>query len=386
LWRLLIALSVAAALALATAGSTLAQGDPTTKAREAILMDADTGAVLFQHNADALMPPASMSKLMLLAVVFKALKGGQIKLTDEFLMSVNAWRRGGAPSGTSAMLVPVNTKETLDDLLQGVVVQSGNDASIAIAEGMSGSEEAFAKLMTEEARKLGMAKSTFRNATGLYEPQHLTTARELAFLSRHLIKDFPEYYPRFAQREFQYRKHRFFNRNPVLSSDGVDGLKTGYVKEAGYGIVASAKRDNRRLILVINGLERQDERKSEALRLLDWGFKSYTEYRLFDPGEVVGSARVWGGNRMFVPLVGADGVQVVFPKLPANQRLKAEIVYKSPLKAPIQRGEQVAMLRVTTPNHAISEVPLYAAEDVNPGGIMRRGFDTLVHMAFRWVL
>ena len=369
------------------AGAAFAQAELTTKARQAIIMEAETGAVLFQHNADELAPPASMSKLMTLAVVFKALKTGQVKLEDEFLISVNAWRKGGAPSGTSAMFVPVNTKETLDQLLQGIIVQSGNDACIAIAEGMAGGEEAFAQLMTEEARKLGLNKSTFRNATGLYAPEHLMTMRELTMLARYLIRDHADLYGRFAQREFQYRKHRFHNRNPLLAlSLGVDGLKTGFVKEGGYGMVASAKQENRRLIVAINGLEREEERKSEAARLLEWGFKSSTQYKLFDAGEVVGQARVWGGSRMFVPLVGSDGVQVILPKLPPNQRLKAEIVYKSPLKAPIRKGDTVAMLRVMTPAQAMNEVPLQAAEDVLPSGVIRRGLDTLVHMAFRWAL
>ena len=329
-------------------------------------MEAETGAVLFQHNADELAPPASMSKLMTVAVIFKALKTGQVKLEDEFLVSVNAWRKGGAPSGTSAMFVPVNTKEPLDQLLQGIIVQSGNDACIAVAEGMAGSEDSFAQLMTEEARKLGLKKSTFRNATGLPAPEHLMTARELAMLARHLIRDYPDLYKRFGQREFQYRKHRFHNRNPLLAlSLGVDGLKTGFVKDAGYGMVASAKQDNRRLIVVVNGLEREEERKSETVRLLEWGFKSTTEYMLFGAGEVVGTARVWGGSRMFVPLVGSDGVHVVLPKLPPNQRLRAEIIYKSPLKAPIRKGDTVATLRVITPAQAINEVPLQAGEDID---------------------
>ncbi|MET0569233.1 MAG: D-alanyl-D-alanine carboxypeptidase family protein [Hyphomicrobiaceae bacterium] len=369
------------------ASAAVAQTEFTTRARQAIVMEAETGAVLFQHNADELAPPASMSKLMTVAVIFKALKTGQVKLEDEFLVSVNAWRKGGAPSGTSAMFVPVNTKEPLDQLLQGIIVQSGNDACIAVAEGMAGSEDSFALLMTEEARKLGLKKSTFRNATGLPAPEHLMTARELAMLARHLIRDYPDLYNRFGQREFQYRKHRFHNRNPLLAlSLGVDGLKTGFVKDAGYGMVASAKQDNRRLIVVVNGLEREEERKSEAARLLEWGFKSTTEYTLFGAGEVVGTARVWGGSRMFVPLVGSDGVHVVLPKLPPNQRLRAEIIYKSPLKAPIRKGDTVATLRVTTPAQAMNEVPLQAGEDIVPAGVIRRGLDTLVHMAFRWAL
>ena len=365
-----------------------AQTELTTKARQAILMDADSGAVLFQHKADELMHPASMSKLMTLAVVFKALKSGQVKFEDEFLVSVNAWRKGGGPSGTSAMLVPVNTRERLDQLLQGIIVQSGNDASIAIAEGMAGTEEAFGRIMTEEARRLGMKRSTFKNSTGLHDPEHLTTARDLAILARHLIRDFPEYYPRFAQKEFQYRKHKPFpNRNPLLSVNlGIDGLKTGYIKEAGFGIVASAKQENRRLILVVNGLEKADDRKNEAIRLLEWGFKSFTEFKLFDATEVVGHARVWGGTRTYVPLTGNGDVSVILPRFPANQRLKAEIVYKGPLKTPIRKGDPVAVLRVTSSTQAVNEVPLYAGEDVEGAGLVKRGFDTLMHMAFRWAL
>jgi D-alanyl-D-alanine carboxypeptidase (penicillin-binding protein 5/6) len=393
-WRLVAILFAALSLCVrhpipaAAQSAQSAQAEITTKAKQAILMDADSGAILFQHKADDLAPPASMSKLMTLAVLFKALKSGQVKFEDEFLMSVNAWRRGGAPSGTSAMLVPVNTRERLDQLLQGIIVQSGNDAAIAVAEGLAGSEDGFAKMMTEEARRIGLKKSTFRNATGLYDPEHLMTARELAILARHLIKTYPEYYPGFAQREFQYRKHKPFpNRNPLLSAGlGIDGMKTGHLKEAGYGIVASAKQDNRRLILVINGLERADDRKNEAIRLLEWGFKSFGEFKLFESGEVVGQARVWGGSRMYVPLTGNGDVSVILPRFPANQKLKAEIVYKGPLKTPIRKGDAIATLRVTSSTQAVNEVPLYAAEDVEGAGVMRRGLDSLVHMAFRWAL
>ena len=371
------------------AAQTVAVSNPesATKAKWAILMDADSGAILFQHRADELMPPASMSKLMTLAVVFKALKAGDVKLDDEFLVSTNAWRKGGAPSGTSAMLIPVNTKERLDQLLQGIIVQSGNDACIVIAEAMAGSEDAFARLMTDEARRIGMKKSVFRNSTGLYDPEHLTTARELAILARFLIKEYPDQYPRFAQKEFQYRKHRPFpNRNPILGISGVDGLKTGHVKESGFGLVASGIQGNRRLIVVVNGLDRAEDRKSEALRLLEWGFKSFTEFKLFDAEEVVGQARVWGGDRMWLPLTGKGQVSVMLPRVPANQKLKGEIIYIGPLKAPIRKGDPVATLRVTSSSQAVNEVQLYAGEDVERGGVMRRGLDTLVHLAFRWAL
>ncbi len=356
------------------------------KAKQAILMDAATGAILFQHNANQLSPPASMSKLMTMAVVFKALKEGQLKIEDEFLMSENAWRKGGAPSGTSAMFVPINTRTTLDLLLKGIAVQSGNDAAIAIAEGMAGSESAFAQLMETEARRIGLTNSTFRNATGLFHPEHLMTARELAMLARYIIYNYPEYYSMFGIEKLKYRKHRFINRNPLVFLDiGADGLKTGYIKQAGYGVVGSAVQDGRRLIVVVNGLKSKKDRKQEARRLLEWGFRSFTEFALFDIGEIIGQARVWGGEQFYVPLTGKGELKVVLPRFPANQKLKAKVIYDGPLKPPIRQGDQVAKLRVTSSAGAVNEVKLYAATDVEPGGVMRKGLDSLIHLTFRWV-
>jgi D-alanyl-D-alanine carboxypeptidase (penicillin-binding protein 5/6) len=240
--------------------------------------------------------------------------------------------------------------------------------------------------MNEEARKLGLRNSTFKNATGLYEPGHLMTARELATLARHIIREYPDFYKIFGQREFNYRKHRFINRNPLLTLDmGVDGLKTGFVKEAGYGMVASAKQGDRRLIAVVNGLASGDERRDEARRLLEWGFRSFAEFRLFEEGEVVGSARVWGGSQFYLPLTGDGGVNVLLPRSATNQRLRAEIIYMSPLKPPIKKGDAVARLRVTNSANTVNEVTLVAAEDVAPAGVMRRGLDTLAYLAFRWI-
>lgn len=361
-------------------------GVPTTRAERAVIMDAESGAIIFQQNADELAPPASMSKLMTLAVVFRAIKEGEIKLDEEIRISVNAWRRGGAPSGTSAMFIPVNTKEKLELLLQGIVVQSGNDAAIAVAEAIAGNEDGFARLMIDEARRIGLKKSTFGNATGLPHPQQLMTVRELAELARFLMREYPEHYSRFAQKELLYRKHKFFNRNPLLGVAGVDGLKTGHVSAAGYGLVASANHDGRRLILVMSGLEKQADVKTEGQKLLEWGFASITDVRLFEPEEVVTHARVWGGDRMWLPLVGSGAINIVLPKVPANPKIKAEVIYKRPLKTPIKKGERVATLRVTSTSQSVSEVPLYAAEDVNPGGIVRRGLDTIVHMALGWAL
>jgi serine-type D-Ala-D-Ala carboxypeptidase (penicillin-binding protein 5/6) len=355
-----------------------------TKAPHAILMDASSGAVLFQHNADELVQPASMSKLMTLAVLFRALKEGRVHKTDEFIMSVNAWRNGGAPSGTSAMMVPVNTKISVDELIQGIAVQSGNDAAMCVAEGMAGTEAAFAHRMNEEARRIGLVKSTFTNATGLPNPNHLMTARELAILARYIINEYPEYYPVFAQKEFRYRKHRFINRNPLLFLNiGADGLKTGHIAAAGYGLVGSAVQDGKRLIVVVTGLKRADQRKDEAAKLLDWGFRSFSAMKLFDDGEVIGYARVWGGKTWYVPLAAKGDVMFTLPKYPAGQKISAEIVYKAPLKPPVKEGDNVATLRISSSSSASAEVPLYATEDVAKGGIVRQGVDSLVLMALR---
>jgi len=383
---LTIGWGLALSIVLALGGAALAQTEFSVKAQQAILMDADTGAIMYQRNADELMHPASMSKLMTLAVVFKALKAGEIKLSDEFLMSENAWRKGGAPSGTSAMFVPLGTKATVEELIKGITVQSGNDAAISIAENMAGAEDVFADRMTQEARALGLKKSVFKNATGLYQPEHQMTARELAMLARHVIQEYPDYYGYFALKEFPYRKHKFINRNPLMNLVvGIDGLKTGYIKESGYGIVASAKQEGRRLIAVLNGCATAEERRDEARRLLEWGFKNFSEVKLFDAGEVVGHARVWGGERMFVPLTGNGDVNIWLARQPANPRLRALIIYNGPLKPPLRKGEQVARLRVTTPSETTNEVPLYVAEDVERAGVMRRGLDTLLYLATRWI-
>jgi len=380
------ALLAATALALLPAQAWTAAKPFSTGAKSAILMDADIGAILYQHNADELLPPASMSKLMTLAVAFKAIKDGRISLDEEFLVSEHAWRTGGAPSRTSAMFIPLNTKVTVGQLIQGIIVQSGNDAAIAIAENMAGTEEAFAKYMTAEARRLGLSKSTFKNPTGLYDPDQLMTARELALLSLHLIKQYPGLYKIFSQTRFKFRKHNFINRNPLLFAKiGVDGLKTGFVKEAGYCMAASAVRDGKRLVAVVMGLPSKQARKREMTRLLDWGFRSFASFKLFDPGEVVAYARVWGGESFYVPLTGKGELSVILPRVPANPRLKAQVIYHGPLKPPVKKGDQVATLRVTSETNAVNEVPLYAAQDVEPGGLVRRGLDSLAHLALSWV-
>jgi len=394
LCRQLLSALIAAMLAfVAPSGSGAMAAEQSTgadtaaiKAPHAILMDADTGAIMFQRAADDLIYPASMSKLMTLAVAFKAIKAGEINLEDEFFMSEYAWRKGGAPSGTSAMMVPVGKKAKLEELLKGITVQSGNDAAISIAENMAGNESLFVKRMNAEARQIGLKKSSFTNPTGLHDPGHQMTARELAILARHIIRTYPDLYELFALKEFNYLKHRFINRNPLLGQvAGLDGLKTGFTKEAGNGIVASAKQDGRRLIAVIAGDATADDRRDDARRLLEWGFRAFAETKLFDAGEIVGHARVWGGQRMYVPLSGKGDINVWLPRNMANQKLRANIVYQWPLKPPLKKGDQVAVLRVTTSSETMNEVPLFVAEDVEQAGPMRRGFDSTLCLATRWL-
>jgi serine-type D-Ala-D-Ala carboxypeptidase (penicillin-binding protein 5/6) len=353
-----------------------------TKANNAILMDFETGAILYQKKADELIAPASMSKLMTLAVLLKEIKDGTVKLDDSFVMSVNAWRTGGAPSGTSAMFVPVNKSATVEEYLKGIIIQSGNDACIAVAEALSGTEAAFAQRMNDMAKKIGLKRSTFKNSTGLDQDGHLMTTRELAKLATYLIRNYPDYYKIFSERLFQYRRHKFYNRNPLLSADiGVDGVKTGHTKNAGYSMVVSGVDEGRRLIGVVAGLKTANDRKAEARKLMQWGYRSFGTFKLFEADENVGYARVWGGTSMYLPLTGKGQLDVILPRYPANQKLKGEIVYSGPLKPPISKGQQVAKLRVVSSTSAVSEVPLYAAEPVEKASFMRQGLDSLLYLA-----
>jgi len=382
--------AVAIIAVCAVSGELQAADEPVfeTKAKSAILLDADENLVLFEKEPEVLAPPASMSKLMTLAIVFRELKAGRLKLDDEFKVSEHAWRTGGAPSGSSAMFAPLNSMVTVSDLIQGITVQSGNDAAIILAEGIAGSEEAFARLMTDYGRTIGLENSTFANASGLPAEGHLMTARDLATLAHHLIYTYPEYYHFFGQKEFRYRdKFTFRNRNPLVFAEiGVDGLKTGYIKESGYGMVASAVRDGQRLILVITGLESAKERASEARRLLNWGFNNFRPFRLFDDGQQVSDALVWGGTKHYVPLVGEGNIDIILP-VNATGNVTAEVVYQGPIKAPIKKGDQLAMLRVTSDeSQATNEIPLYAREDIGQSNFAMRGLDSLLVLAFGWLL
>jgi len=379
----------AGCLARSAGSAPAAQSVFETKAKHAILMNADANLVLYEKEADELVPPASMSSLMTLAVVFRELKAGHIKLEDQFKVSEHAWRTGGAPAGSSAMFAPLNSMVSVSDLIQGVTVQSGNDAAIILAEGIGGTEEAFAQQMNDYAKEIGLTKSHFVNSTGLPAEGHVMTARELAMLARFLIYTYPEYYHFFGQRDFTFNnKHTFNNRNPLIFAPdlGVDGLKTGYIEEAGYGLVASAKRGEQRLILVVNGLNTKQEREGEPRRLIEWGFKSFRPFRLFDEGQKVSDALVWGGTQHYVPLVGDGNINIILPAT-ASGKVSASIVYQGPIKAPIRKGDRVAMLRITSSeSSATNEIPLYAADDVAASNFLMRGLDSLGCLAFCWLL
>jgi D-alanyl-D-alanine carboxypeptidase (penicillin-binding protein 5/6) len=309
-------------------------------------------------------------------------------METEFPVSEHAWRTGGGPSGTSAMLIPLGSKEPVENLLQGIIVQSGNDACIVMAEGLAGTEEAFAEMMTAEARRIGLKKSTFGNSTGLPNPKQLMTARELAQLAIYLIKEYPEYYHYFAQKEFKYRKHNFYNRNELIYSDNpADGLKTGYTEDSGYGLVASAVRDGRRLVLVMNGFAKERDRKEEASKLLNWGFTNFRAYTVFAKGETVGEARVWGAEKFYVPLKAQKDVKILLPVISRDmgRKVKAEIAYMGPLKPPLKAGEPVAQIRLTSEAGTSNTAPLTAGEAVAPAGILWQGLDALICLPLGWI-
>ncbi len=382
--------TVAAFMALAMSASVTATAAPNQPGKQdgfqsaapyAILIEAEGGSVLYEKNADQLVPPASMSKLMTAEVVFHELKEGNLKLDDEFVISTNAWRKGGAPSGGSAMFAPIHSRVRVEDLLRGVIIQSGNDASIALAEGIAGSEERFARLMEGRARELGLANSTFANATGLNDPRHLMTVRELARLAQHIIQTYPNFYTIYGEREFTWNKIRQQNRNPLLTLNvGADGLKTGFTKEAGYGLVGSVVQDGIRLIVVVNGLKSADERAQEAKRLIDYGFRNFESRILFTEGQTIGEAKVFGGTTSGVMLVSPKIVRIMMPRQ-GGERIRARIVYKGPVPAPVRSGQPIGVLKVWRADQLALEAPLFAGEDIGVGSMTQRALDAAAELA-----
>ncbi len=371
-------LIIAAAIAIGLlAGRPVVAQTVETPATNAILIDMATGAVLFDKEADVPMPPASMSKLMTLLMVFERLKNRSIALDDTMRVSDTAWRMGG-----SRMFVEHASRVTVEDLLRGVIIQSGNDASVVFAEGLSGSEQAFADEMNQRAAEIGLTRSTFRNATGWPDPEHRTSARDLATIAARIIREHPEYYEIFGEKEFTYNNIKQGNRNPLLYKNiGADGLKTGHTEESGYGLVASAERKGRRLILVVNGLESVNQRSQESERLLDMGFRDFNNYPLFVANETIEDAQVWLGAEATVPLVLEEKVLLTMSRK-ARRNMTVTVAYESPISAPITQGARLAELRIEAPNMDPVIRDLVAGEAVDRLGFVGRLGAAISHIVW----
>ncbi|KIU36264.1 D-alanyl-D-alanine carboxypeptidase [Methylobacterium radiotolerans] len=366
---------LAAACALGAGLAAAAAQSFQTAAPHAILIDADSGSVLFEKAADERFSPASMAKLMTTDIVFEALKSGRLSMDTEFTVTEDAWKRGGAGGGGSSMFAQVNSRIKMADLLRGLIVQSGNDAAITIAENMAGSEEAFAGLMNQRAKEIGLTNSTFRNATGYSAPDQKVTARDMAKLALHIIDTYPDYYKIFSEKEFTWNKIRQQNRNPLLALDiGADGLKTGYLEESGYALTGSAVQNGQRLVLVVSGLKTARDRASESRKLMEWGFRAFEPRQVFAPGETVAEASVFGGQSGSVPLVAKKPVRVLLPR-GSSDRVSARAIYTGPLIAPVEEGQRVGILRVQRGDTVALDQPLFAGAAVEPGTLSQRAMD-----------
>jgi D-alanyl-D-alanine carboxypeptidase (penicillin-binding protein 5/6) len=384
-WRRTIAAVVALAVGCCSVvhaannsmqGAKKEEGGFDGDAPTAILIEASSGSVLFEKNADELRAPSSMMKLMTAEVVFHAIKQGDLKLTDEFRVSENAWRRGGAPAGGSTMFAAINSKISVDDLLHGAIIQSGNDACMVLAEGLAGNERIFAaEMMTKRARELGLTRSTFANSNGLPDPGNKMSVRELAKLARYIIQTYPDFYKLFGEKEFTWNKIRQQNRNPLLNSlEGADGLKTGYTKDGGYGMVGSAVQNGIRLIVAINGLDDPDDRAAEAKKMLEWGYRNFEARTLFAADQTIGYAKVFGGESRSLKLSSHEPIKVMVQKN-GTDKLIARVVYSGPVRAPIESGQQVGLVKVWRGSNIAVEAPVYAAESIGRGSTMRRAID-----------
>ena len=378
----MLAAGAAAVLCLAvllTAGvASRAAPSPTgfrTNVDNAIVIEPNSDSILFEKNADQPIEPASLAKLMTLEYVFHEIKEGRLKLDDQFTISENAWRKGGAPSRGSTMFAPIHSQVSLDNLIRGIIVDSANDACMAIAEKLAGSEDAFGALLTTRAREIGLEHSTFTNSTGYSDPGLRMTVHDIAQLSRHIMQAYPDFYRYFAQHDFTWNKIRQQNRNPLLGMGiGADGLKTGESDEGGFALAGSAVQDDLRLVIVIAGAKTEKERAEEARKLLDWGFRSFEMRTLFGEGQAIAEAKVFGGDRSYVPLVGSGAIRVMVPRN-GEEPLTARIDYTGPVPAPISKGQKIGALKVWRGDNLALDVPVMAAQGVGKGSMSQRAID-----------
>lgn len=377
---------IAFAMILGSAGVGWSQSQLfETRARQAVMIDAETGTILYSKDADKLIPPASLAKLMTMEVVFHALKVGRLAMTDKFAVSENAWRKGGAKSGGSTMFAALKSQIPVEDLIKGVIIQSANDGCIILAEGLAGTEDNFAQLMTERARAIGMTKSVFKNSNGLPAEGQLVTMRELAMLARHIWQEYPEYYRYYGMREFTWNKITQPNRNPLLDMGiGADGMKTGYTEASGYAIVGSVQRGQNRVFAAMSGMAGEQERGEEARKLLEWGLRAFERTELFEADTVIGEAQVFGGTKSGVALKAKTPINIFVP-ITNTDRLVARIVYRGPLPAPVREGTPVGMLKVWIGDNLAQETPLYAAESVELGSLQQRALDAFGELVVGWL-
>ncbi len=346
-----------------------------TSAPHAILINSASQSVLFEKNADTLVVPASTVKIMTAEIVFHEIALGHLKLDDQFPVSETAWRYGGAPSRGSSMFAALNSSIRVEDLVRGLVIVSGNDAAIAFAEGIAGSEGAFATLMTKRARELGLEHSTFTNAWGRGDPDQKVSPREMVALANHVILTYPDLYKYFGEKDFTWNKIKQANRNPLLTMDlGADGLKTGNIDDSGYGLVGSAVQNGQRLILALYGARTAKERAEEARKIFLWGFRSFNSRTIFQAGETIGGAKVYGGSASEVPLIADKEVTILVPRT-ATGKFTGRIVYTGPLIAPVEAGREVARLKIFRGTEQILDLPLTTAAAVEVGALPRRAMD-----------
>ena len=347
-------------------------------AKQAVVYDMQTNSIIYEKNADELMSPSSMSKLLTVYYVFKKLNNGEISLTDKFKVSKKAWKKGG-----SKMFINENSLVSIEDLLRGIIVQSGNDACITIAEGFSGTEDNFADELNLLAKEIGLENSNFTNSTGWPDPEHLTTTRDLLKIAIRTINDFPELYKYYAEKEFTYNKIRQINRNPLLFVDqNTDGLKTGHTSLGGYGLVASSKRLNRRIILIVNGLNSSKERKFESKKLMDAAFFQYKNVNLDQKIISNEDIFVWNGVKKKLKLYSKEDVNITVPKLVANE-IKFYIKYKSPVSAPVKKDSEIAVLLVKNKKGEIlKRFSLFASENINEMNFLKKIFFKFKYLIF----